>query len=123
MASRKDQHEAKKAALAALGKPLSRRARSACELCGADGGRLDVVAVDGNPEDEPDADWALMLCLRCQDLARQDPASLRFLETTMWSELQPAQILAVRTLRSLKATWAAEALEGLYLDPEIEALL
>lgn len=122
MSNRRDQHEARKAALAALGKPLSRRARSHCELCGADG-RLDVVALEGNPEEEPDPDWALMLCLRCQDLPRQEPSSLRFLETTMWSELQPAQILAVRTLRSLDASWASEALEGLYLDPDREALI
>lgn len=125
MARGKDAHDAAKAALAALGKPLSRRARSQCELCG-DGGPLSVVAIDGNPDDEPSEDWALLLCSRCAELVdgRRLPAdSLRFLETAMWSELRPAQIAAVRALRRLDADWAREALDGLWLDDEVEALI
>ena len=119
---RREEHQAAKAALAALGKPLSRRARSRCELCGTDG-PLGVVALDGNPHDQPDPEWALMLCERCRDLTREDPDTLRFLETAMWSEIQPVQILAVRELRKLDVPWARETLEGLWLDPEREALL
>ena len=121
MANRREQHQAHKQAVAALGKGLSRRARSKCELCG-DTGRLDVVEVPGGDE-EPSEEWALLLCTRCQDLAGQPPDTLRFLETAMWSELTPAQILAVRTLRGLDAPWAEAALEGLYLDDATEALI
>lgn len=118
MARRKDQHDARKAAVAALGKGLSRRARSRCELCG-EGGTLRVVEVSGGP-DTPDEDWALLLCDRCREAdPRDDPATLRFLETAMWSELAPVQVMAVRRLRGLDVGWAREALDGLWLEPEI----
>ena len=121
MARGRDRHQAHKAAVAALGRNLSRRAKSCCELCG-ESGSLKVVEVAGGPED-PAEDWALMLCERCQDLDRQDPASLRFLEGTMWSETVPAQVLAVRSLRKLAAdevVWATDALDGLWLDEAIQ---
>lgn len=120
MARRKDQHDAHRAAVAALGKGLSRRARSHCELCDASG-TLRVVEVEGGPE-EPSEDWALLLCDRCREPdPRDDPATLRHLETAMWSELAPVQIEAVRRLRALDVGWAREALDGLWLPPEIEA--
>ena len=67
----------KKAEVAALGKGLSRRARSKCEVCETSGS-LHVTVVDGG--DEICEEWALLLCERC---ARRegDGASLRFLET------------------------------------------
>jgi protein PhnA len=119
MARRKEQHQARIDALNALGKPLSRRARSKCELCG-EGGPLKVSAVDGGP-DEPDEDWALLLCERCRALPEQSPETLRFLETAVWSELVPAQVMAVRALRRVDAAWAREALDGLWLDDDVSA--
>ena len=121
MARGRDRHQAHQQAVAALGRSLSRRARSNCELCG-ESASLKVVEVAGGPEDPVD-DWALMLCERCQDAERQDTGSLRFLEGTMWSETVPAQVLAVRLLRKLAADgvdWATEALDGLWLDEAIE---
>lgn len=121
MARGRDRHEAHKQAVAALGRPLSRRAKSTCELC-TESGSLQVVEVAGGP-DEPDPEWALMLCERCRDLDRQDPGSLRFLEGTMWSETVPAQVLAVRALRKLAAddvVWARDALDGLWLDESVQ---
>ena len=128
MARGRDRHQAKLAAVQALGRPLNRRARSRCELCEASTS-LKVVEVEGNPHDAPHEDWALMLCDRCaslMDARRLDPADLRFLETTVWSELQPAQILAVRIVRKLAdegTVWASDVLDGLYLDPDLEALI
>lgn len=121
------QHKKRKAAVAGLGRTLSRRARSACELCG-DGGELTVVEVAPAPE-EPDADAAVMLCPRCIRATEggrgAPPASeLRFLEGAVWSEVVPAQVLAVRLTRRLAAggaVWAADLLGGLYLDPAVEA--
>jgi len=127
MASRRDRHHAHQAALHALGKRLSRRARSHCELCDAAGVRLDVIEVEGSPEEEPSEAWALLLCERCaalvQGRSHDDPDTLRFLATAVWSELQPVQIAAVRALRKVDAPWAREALEGLWLDDDTEALI
>ena len=124
MARGRDKHDAHKAAVAALGKNLSRRARSQCELC-EDRAPLKVVEVDGNP-DEPNEDWAVMICEPCEDALggkARDTSRLRVLEGTMWSEVRPVQITAVRILRTLDESWARDALEGLYLDPEVEALI
>lgn len=124
MAKGRDKYQAHQEALAALGRNLSRRARSRCELCGERSG-LKPIEVEGGPE-EPTEDWALLSCARCAaavggDLG--DANTLRFLEETMWSELRPLQIASVRLLRSIELPWAIAALEGLYLDPEVENLL
>ncbi len=124
MAKGRDAHQAHQAALADLGRNLSRRARSRCELCGDREG-LRPVEVDGGPED-PIEDWALLACPRCRSAMEGklgDASALRFLEEAMWAELRPAQIAAVRILRVVDMPWSIAALEGLYLDPEVEALL
>ena len=125
MAKGRDKDQAHKAAVAALGKNLSRRARSRCELC-EESGRLVVTEVAGSPLEEPDEAWAALLCERCISLVggkKVDTSALRFLETAMWSEIRPVQILAVRALRTVDEAWAREANDGLYLDPEVEELL
>ncbi len=128
MARGRDRHQAHEAAVAALGRGLSRRAGSRCELCGADSG-LRVVEVDGGPP-EPDPEWAVLSCRRCIDAmgpkGRWAAGELRFLETTIWSDVIPAQIAAVRLARRVADAgepWASEVLDGLYLEPEIESLL
>ena len=94
MARGKDIHDAHAAAVAALGRPLSRRARSRCELC-EDTGALKVVEVPPTWE-EPDPEAAIMACERCRDLLETrrlpDAAGLRFLEAVMWSEIAPLQV-------------------------------
>jgi protein PhnA len=127
MARGRDKHQARKAAVAALGRELSRRARSKCELCG-ESRPLHVVEVAGNPDPEadPEVDWALLLCDRCIELRdRGDGADARFLAEACWAELRPTQLTTVRILQRIapKVPWAAETLEGLYLDPEVEALV
>ena len=126
MASRRDAHQAHQQAVAALGKNLSRRARSRCELCEAST-RLSVVEVAGGPE-EPEEDWAVMVCADCaQALEGRDPrsdAELRFLEGAAWSEIVPVQVTAVRLAKQLaerQVTWAVDLVDGLYLDPDVEA--
>lgn len=126
MARGKDAHEARAQAVSALGKALSRRAGSACELCGdRDGCR--PVEVEPLPE-EPDVDDAVLLCARCRDAleARRlpgDPADYRFLEGPVWSEVLPVQVTAVRLLRRVDADWARETLDGLWLSEEATARL
>ncbi len=116
MARGKDAHDARIHAVAALGKALSRRAGSRCELCEAGSG-LRPVEVPPLPE-EPDLDAALLLCERCRDLidAKRLPADthdLRFLAAAIWSDLPPVQTTAERLLRRLApdTPWAAEALD------------
>ena len=124
-----DAHRARQQAVAGLGRFLARRAHNACELC-QDRTSLSVIEVAPVPE-EPEVDRAVLVCERCARAVaggRGAPAAaeLRFLPATMWSEVMPVQLSAVRLLRRLASegvAWAAEALDGLYLDPDVEALL
>lgn len=125
MAKGRDKHKAHQDAVNGLGRSLNRRAKSHCELC-AESTSLKVIEVSGSPFEEPDEQWALMLCGRCEGMVSgaQEPANtLRFLETAVWSEVQPVQVQAVRLIKGVDATWAQECAESLYLDPEIEALI
>lgn len=130
MARGKDVHDARKAAVAALGRELSRRASSRCELCEASG-TLRVCEVPPTDE-EPDLLRAALLCERCGSLVsnglpkRVNTDELRFLEQAIWSELLPVQLAAVRLCRALAARdvpWAREAADNLWLDDETQALL
>lgn len=129
MARGRDQHKAHLQELAGLGRQLSRRASSKCELCeGSDDNR----PVEVEPTfDHPDPDRAILACARCRGLAEakkiaRDEQQLRFLEQSMWSETLPAQLMAVRLLRKLKdadVAWAGDALDGLWLPDDVSALL
>ncbi len=127
MARGLDQHKARVAAVQALGRGLNRRARSKCELR-EDRTSLTVVEVPPLPE-EPEDDCAVMLCERCAAAMadeRRGPAAdtLRFLENALWSQVAPAQVVAVRVARRLAAQdvpWARDLLDTLYLDPDVEA--
>lgn len=87
---------------------------------------LRAVEVEPPPE-EPELDETAFLCDRCKDLVGGGSApgeTARFLESSVWSEVAAVQVLATRLLRGLAAegeAWAAEVLEGLYLDPEVAA--
>ena len=115
---------ARQEALLSLGKDLTRRSHSHCELCGKGGTRLEAVEVAPLPP-EPDLEQALFICEQCREA--MDPKNLppqywRFLETVIWSDLPPAQVTAVRLTRRLSSQgegWATSLLEGLYLEPEI----
>ena len=129
MARGREEHQARLAAVASLGRVLARRARSCCELCG-EGGTLRVLEVEP-AMGEPDIERAALFCERCRELLdgglkRADPQTLRFLSETIWTDVLPAKITAVRMLRSLAAegvAWAGEANDNLWLEEEIESLL
>ncbi len=129
MARGHEQYKQRQEAIASLGRPLSRRARSRCELCDASGTRLTPFEVAPIPE-EPDPDKAVMLCDRCIGGAtggKLDGNEYRFLETTAWSELAPVQVVAVRMVRRLadeqRTDWASDLLGMLYLPPDVEEWL
>ena len=124
-----DKHYARQSAIAGLGRALSRRARNSCELC-HEATSLQVVEVPPLEED-PEPERAVLVCARCaaviQDTNAQGrPETLRFLTDTVWSDVPAIQLAAVRVLRRLAADgqdWATDVLDGLYLDPEIEAMV
>ena len=113
----------------ALGKNLSRRAKSKCELC-QQSRPLQVVELLPLPE-QPTEEWALLLCQECQPFSKEkiqvdDPHRLQFLHESIWSEITPIQVLSIRLTRHLeknKVTWVQGMLDSLYIDPEIESKL
>jgi len=113
-------------ALSSLGRHLCRRSGSRCELCEEKGVSLKAIEVPPLPE-EPDPDFAVILCHRCHDGVaggEVDPQAWHFLERAAWNQTPAVQVTAVRMLRRLSAEgvgWPAEILEGLYLDPDVEA--
>ncbi len=129
MARGHDLFKQRQAALASLGRPLSRRAHSRCELCEASGTRLTPFEVAPIPE-EPDPDCAAMLCDRCVQGAcggKLNGQEWRFLETSAWSEIAAVQVLAVRMTRRLsnehRTDWAVDLLDMLYLPPDVQEWL
>ncbi len=126
MAKGLDRHQAHKQAVAALGKNLSRRASSRCELCEATQG-LAVIEVFAR--DEPDEETAILACERCRTALSKGPDpqdNLRALEGSAWSEVTPVQVAAVRLLQALsnaEIAWAQQTLDGLWIPDEITALV
>ena len=129
MAKGHDQFVARQQKVSRLGREISRRAKSKCELCGTQA-RLKVMELQPLPE-EPDPDWAILLCPDCQPFVDptakiSNPQSLQFLHDVVWSDILPVQVTAVRLTRRLdsqKIDWASAILDGLYLAPETEELL
>lgn len=125
MARGRQAHQAAQQALNGLGKDLSRRARSGCELCGeSEGCRPHLVPPTG---EHLDIDSAILACPRCREAldGKRLPGTsddYRFLETAIWAEVVPVQVAAIRLLRRLAdndVAWAREANEGLWLDDAI----
>lgn len=129
MASGRDRFHERRQSVASLGKVLTRRAGSVCELC-AEGSDLRPSEVSPVPE-SPDVNSAVLLCSRCRGLHEGsklpgDFDGLRFLVRVVWSDTLPVQLAAVRLLRRVAAReqdWAKECLEGLWLPEEVEELL
>lgn len=109
MASGKQKHQDRLDAIALQGKDLARRARRTCELC-EDRGELRPYDLD--PEAEPSLDTLVLLCVRCREVADgrvDDPRTLRFMETAIWSEVEPVAGLARRLIQRVDADWARQA--------------
>ncbi|MBP6783103.1 MAG: hypothetical protein KA152_04905 [Verrucomicrobiales bacterium] len=129
MAKGREEHEARMAVLNSFGKDLARRAKSKCELCERGGEKLSIFEVPPERRD-PDIDRCLLLCERCreqsEDVKRfKGGEHWRVLVGMAWSGVPMVAVMAVRLLRRQAASqdWAREALDGLYLDEEIETLV
>ncbi len=95
---------------------LSARAEGACELCSA-ADELSAYAV------APRAD-AVALCGRCLplvDAATLEAKDWSCLRDTIWSTVEPVQVLSFRLLGRLKAPWASELLDQVWLEEETRA--
>ena len=119
-------HQARVAALQALGKDLARRAKSKCELTGASGVPLRPYEVPPVAA-EPDLERTLLLCEACHEVLEQ-PKRLagrawQGLAEVVWSEMPAVQVVAWRMLQCLakREDWAREVMEEVFLDPEVEA--
>jgi protein PhnA len=129
MSRGKEEHAARTAILHSFGKDLARRAKSKCELCERGGESLSIFEVPPAPRD-PDPGRCLLLCDGCHSQAG-DPRRFgagdhwRFLAEQAWSGNPMVQVMAVRLLRRQAATqhWAREALDGLFLDEEVESVV
>ena len=122
-----EKNQERVAALNALGKDLARRAKSKCELCEAAGVKLNAYEVSPVPK-WPDFEKIIMVCDECHvpvlHPKRFEPSERwRVLTTAVWGELPVVQVVATRLLHQLAKTedWAREAIEQVYLDPEVEA--
>ena len=119
-------HQARVAALQALGKDLARRAKSKCELTGASGVPLRPYEVPPVAA-EPDLERTLLLCEACHEVLEQ-PKRLagrawQGLAEVVWSEMPAVQVVAWRMLQCLakREDWAREVMEEVFLDPEVAA--
>lgn len=129
MAKGREEHEARNTVLQSFGKDLARRAKSKCELCEASGKRLSIFEVPPVPR-VPDSSRCLLLCEDCR-VQVEEPRRFRpgegwrFLCAQAWSELPMVQVVAIRLLRRMadREAWAREALDELYLDDAVEALV
>ena len=109
-----------------LGRALTRRSGSRCEISGASGVKLVPVEIAPLMED-PEVDRTVFVREDIADALAggrmQGSDTWRFLEQAAWSEVPVVQVAAVRLLRRASETgtmWASEALATLYLEPEVE---
>lgn len=121
MARGYDDNQALQASLQALGKPLARRAKSACELCKSQG-TLEIIDVP--PAESPALETSLLVCETCAeqiaDLEKRDPKHWFCLQESIWSETPAVQVMSWRLLQSLKTEpWAQDLLDQAYLPDEV----
>lgn len=125
MAKGYELHQVRMMALQAMGKDLARRAKSRCEITGAAGVPLRPYEVPPVGE-TPDFDHTLLVSDAVMDVL-EHPKRLtgrqwQCLTEAVWSDMPAVQVVAWRMLRELatREDWAREALDEVFLDPEIE---
>jgi protein PhnA len=103
---------------------LANRANNTCEICSVSHDNLTAYTVPPKLGDD-DAD-AVVLCTTCNDMIIKKDYSnanhFRGLVGSIWSEVPAVQVLSYKLLAKLQANdWAAEALDGAYLDETLLA--
>ena len=113
MAKGQAKHQTYVDALNLLGKDLARRAKSKCELSG-EPGTLQIVDLEGS-DVEPALDHVVLVCEEVAGYLNGKSvqgASLRYLETAVWSTEASIRKAAVRILEQIDETWAHEAIDN-----------
>jgi protein PhnA len=106
--------------LSSLLTTLAARSNNSCELCAASS---SLTVYELPPSADGNADDSIYVCETCNaQLTKQAPldeAHWNCLLTSMWSEHVPVKVAAWRMLQRMRnETWAADALDMLYLDDE-----
>lgn len=110
--------------LSVLGRELTRRSGSKCELCLAAGVKLSVFEIPP-AAGAPDSGRCVFLCDTCGS-GILNPLKLKdhwhCLNESIWSEIRPVKVLSAILLKRISAQnpWAGNLLEDLYLDEEDE---
>lgn len=99
---------------------LAARSNNSCELCAATAS-LAIYPVP--PSSDSNAEDSIFACATCiEQLNKKVPLDEQHwncLLTSMWSEHTPVKVIAWRMLQRMRnETWAADALDMLYLDDE-----
>lgn len=106
--------------MATLEQTLAARSNNSCELCASNS---NLSAYSLPPSSDGNVDDSIYACETCiAQLNKQAPldeAHWNCLLTSMWSEHVPVKVVAWRMLQRMRnETWAADALDMLYLDDE-----
>ncbi|MFM2161107.1 MAG: hypothetical protein RLZZ383_619 [Pseudomonadota bacterium] len=110
-----------RASVGVLGKDITRRARSVCELCGGrDSPRLFELAPFPS---EPTPERTLLACARCRAWLEEDDAvdldAAHFLGGAVWHALPAVRLAAGRLLHLVAKPplWVMDAVEACGVDP------
>jgi protein PhnA len=99
---------------------LKQRSNNKCELCEADG-HLNIYDVP--PTSSNVAGREIYICDKClaqiEKKEELDAHHWQCLNTSMWSEVVPVQVVSWRMLNRLRhESWAAEQIDMMYFDDE-----
>jgi protein PhnA len=98
---------------------LANRANNTCEICSIATTNLNAFAI--YPKAGNNADEQVALCDDCNNFITtnnySNPNHFSALTGSIWSETPAVKVLSYKLLQQLNTeTWAAEALDGAYLD-------
>ena len=116
------------AQLNALGRELTRRAKSKCEFCNSAGKKLVIYEAILNKQ-AVNIEHCLFICEDClallQHPPKQNQSQLHFLSNTIWSDTPIVKALAIAELQKLAPVipWTQELLDSAYIEPEIQELI
>ena len=99
---------------------LRARANNQCELCKSTE-NLTVYNIPPNSDERPED--SLLVCEKCSKQLNKkeelDAAHWACLTESMWSDVPAVQVVSWRMLNRLRnETWAADAIDQLYLDDD-----
>lgn len=104
-----------------IDKELLQRSSGVCEFCGDKG---NLITYEVPPSQNIGTDGFLLLSEKCYNqIEKKEELDRSFwkeiLLTSMWSEIKPLQVVSWRMLNRFRnESWAAEALEIMYIDEE-----